>query len=158
MIALTDDPAAASTQLDALVDALARAAGTSLTVERDGAVTRLTGGGMPVVEINVGDGAVTITVGNGEAARLAAIVPATSLAADARPADAVAALGGAATDPTVWLDLAGIVDAVAAQLPDGDALSPERMVLANFEPLDHLVAVTRTQAGITVTRMDLVVR
>ncbi len=80
MIALTDDPAAASAQLDALVDALARAAGSSLAVERDGAVTRLTGGGMPVVEIAVGDDAVTITVGSGEAARLAAVGPAGSLA------------------------------------------------------------------------------
>ena len=147
MIALTDDPAGASAQLDALIDALAKAAGPSLAVERDGALTRLTGSGMPTIEIAVGDDAVTITVGSGEAARLAAVEPASSLAGEARPAAAMAALGGAVTDPSVWLDLAGIVDAVTAQLPDGDALSPERMVIANIEPLDHLVAVTRTRAG-----------
>ncbi len=70
----------------------------------------------------------------------------------------MSALGGSATDPSVWLDLAGIVDLVTEQLPDGDVLSPERMVLANLEPLDHLVAVTRVEDGITITRMDLVVR
>ena len=158
MIALTDDPAAASAQLDALIDALAKAAGSSLAVERDGAVTQLVGSGMPPIEILVGDDAVTITVGSGEAARVAAVTPESSLSGEARPASAIAALGGAATDPSVWLDLAGIVDAVAAQLPDGDALSPERMVIANFEPLDHMVAVTRVEDGLTITRMDLVVR
>jgi hypothetical protein len=158
MIALTDDPAAASAQLDALVDAVADIAGASIEVERDGSLTQLTGNGMPIVEIVVGDDAVTITVGAGEAARLAAVERGTSLAGEARPSTAMAALGGAATDPSVWLDLAGIVDTVTAQLPAGDALSPERMVIANLEPLDHLVAVTRTVGGITVTRIDIVVR
>ncbi|MEO8245749.1 MAG: DUF3352 domain-containing protein [Chloroflexota bacterium] len=158
VIALTDDPAGATAQLDALVDALASAAGASIRVERDGAVTQLIGSGMPTVEIAVSDDAVTITVGSGEATRLAAVEPATSLAGEDRPAAAMAALGGAATDPAVWLDLAGIIDAVTEQLPEGDALSPERMVIANLEPLDHAVAVTRIEDGITITRMDLVVR
>ena len=158
MIALTDDPAAASAQIDALVDALAGMAGASIHVERNGAVTRLIGSGMPIVEIAVGDDAVTITVGSGETGRLAAVEPASSLAGEDRPAAAIAALGGAATDPSVWLDLAGIIDTVAGQLPQGDGLSPERMVMANLEPLDHLVAVTRVVDGITITCMELVVR
>jgi hypothetical protein len=158
LVALTDDPAAAATQLDALVDALAEAAGPSLQVVRDGSLTQLNGDGMPPIEIAIGDDAVTITVGDGEAARLAAVEPATSLAGEPRPAAALAKVGGAATDPWVWLDLAGIVDAVAAQLPQANGLSPERMVIANLEPLDHLVAVMRNADGITITHLDLVVR
>lgn len=158
MILLTSDAAAAEAQVRALVDALEDAAsGSQVTIERDGAVTRIVGDGMPPVEIAVGDDAVTLTVGGGEAARLAAVDATTSLGGDARFGGAVSAIGGTATDATAWLDLAGILEAVRAAM-GADAGFEAGMMLANLEPLDHVVSATRLVDGIVISRVDLVLR
>jgi hypothetical protein len=154
MIALTEDPTAAGEQISALVDAFEDVAGDSVTVERDGGVTRFIAGDGPEMEIAVGDGAVTFTVGDGEAARLAAIDASSSLGGEDRYTGAIASVGGSATDASVWLDLAGIVEAVAASAEGFEA----SMILANLEPLDHVVSATRVENGIAISRIDLVLR
>lgn len=156
MIALTTDPAAAGAQIDALVDALEEAAAGLLTVERAGGITRIVGEGMPPVEIAVGD-VVALTVGEGEAARLASIDVATSLAGEARFGGAISAVGGSATDPAFWVDLAGIVEAVRGAVGLDGGLEAG-MILANLEPLDHVASATRVQDGIVISRVDLVLR
>ena len=157
MIALTNNPAAAAEQIDALVDALEDLAAGSVSVERVGAVTRIIGEGAPEVEIAVGDDAVSFTVGDGEAARLAAVDASSSLAGGDRFTGAIASVGGSATDASIWLDLAGIVDNVAKTMAP-EAGFEASMVLANLEPLDHVVSATRVEDGIAISRIDFVLR
>jgi hypothetical protein len=157
MIALTDDPVAAGAQIDALVDAFEEAAAGSVSVEREGGVTRIISSGVPEVEIAVGDDAVSITIGDGEAARLAAVDASSSLAGSDRFTGALASVGGSATDASVWLDLAGIVDGVVETMGQAGGLEAS-MILANLEPLDHVVSATRVENGIAISRIDLVLR
>lgn len=157
MIALTADPAAAATQVDALVDALEDAAAGAISVEREGNVTRITAPDGPEVVISVGDDAVSLTVGDGEAERLAAVDAASSLAGSARYTGAIASVGGSATDASVWIDLAGIVDGVAGTM-GADAGFEASMILANLEPLDHIASVTRVENGLAISRLEFVLR
>ncbi len=157
VVMLTADPAAAREQVEQLVDAAERTAAGGLTVERQDDVTRLVGAGTPGFEIGYADDAVTFSVGTGSATNLAAIEPASSLGGDHRFTAAVDAVAGTPESTAAWVDLAGIVDAVAAAM--GAANDPTAlMVLANLDPLDHVVGASHDTDGITVSRLDLVVR
>lgn len=161
LIALTNDAAAARSQVDALVEALVGEAGSQVTVETDSIgdaeVTRLVGGGgMPPVEIAIGRESVSITFGEGVAANLAELEAPGSLAGVDRFTDAIGSVGGDATSAAAWIDLAGIVDAIAASMPEQSTMS--MMVLGNLEPLDFIVGASHEEDGLTVSRTDIVVR
>ena len=168
LVLLTADPSAAGVQLAKLTDALVRMAhdeGTQLVVRHHEA------GGVPVTTIEapalsnsptvafaVGDDAVMITVGDASAPdALIGLAAGSSLASSSRFMTAVATVGGGATAPTAYLDLAGIVAAVAAQIPPeaGPSSTPSSTDLA---PLDHVAAGVRVEGGVLVQRMELVLR
>ena len=159
LVALTDDAPAARSQIDALVGALVRAAGSELSVETetvDGAeVTRLAGAhGMPPIEIAVGDDRVTLTVGESDG--LGELDVAASLGSVDRFADGIGSVGGNATSPALWIDLAGILDAVADSIPEQSTIM--MMALGNFEPFDFVASATHEEGGLSISRTDIAVR
>lgn len=159
LVALTNDASAARNQIDALVGALVREAGSDLSVETEtvggAAVTRLVGGhGMPPVEIVVGDHSVSLSVGEGIA--LGKLDVAASLGLVDRFAEGIGSVGGDARSPAVWVDLAGILDAVADSMPEQSTMM--MMVLGNFEPFDFIAGATHQEGGLSISRTDIAVR
>ncbi len=169
VVILTSDRAAAKDQVDRLVHALitvAASSGTDLSVTSEQVngvpVTRITGpvaqGGTPVIEIAVTADSVVMTVGAGSAARVIGLDAGASLGASTRFASAIQAVGGSATTPSLFIDLAGIVTAVASQVPADAASSFDMFVRPNLAPVDHLAAAAHVENGLLVSRMDLVLR
>jgi hypothetical protein len=169
LVLLTADPAAATAQLDKLTDAvvgLAHDGGTQLVVAHHDAngvpVTTIDVPGMadgPTVAFAVADDAVIITVGDPSAPdRLLGLDPGSSLASSSRFMAAAAAVGGGDTAPTTYLDLAGILSAVAAQIPADARSEFDMFIRPNLAPLDHVVAGTHVEAGVLVQRVELVLK
>lgn len=161
LVAMTHDPAAARAQIDAMVEALVDEVGSNVAVETEMLagveVTRLVGAhGEPPVEIAVGTDSVTLTVGEGASSGLAELDPAGSLGRAERFTAAVGSVGGDATSPAVWIDLAGIVDAFADSMPEQSTLM--MMVLGNLEPFDFIVSATHEEGGLSISRTDIAVR
>ena len=169
-VLLTDDPAAARSQLEHLTDALVRLAhdsGTQVVVEKhtgDGEeVTTIAfpGGsdGAPRLAYAVTDDAAFITVGDAAAPdRLMAVDGSGSLASSSRFMTAVGSVGGGGTAPTTYIDLAGILAAVAAQIPADERSGFDTFIRPNLAPLDHVAAGSHVEAGVLVQRMELVLR
>lgn len=169
LVLLTADPAAATNQLDKLTDAvvrLAHDAGTQLVVsQRDAGgvpITTLAAPAMsdsPTVAFAVVDDAVIITVGDASAPdRLLGLEAGSSLATSSRFMTAVAAVGGGDRAPTAYVDLAGLVSAIAAQIPAEARSDFDMFIRPNVAPLDHVAAGSRVDAGVLVQRMELVLR
>ncbi len=170
LVLLTADPAAATNQLDKLTDAvvrLAHDAGTQLVVSHRDAggipITTLAAPAMmsdsPTVAFAVVDDAVIITVGEGSAPdRLLGLEAGSSLATSSRFMTAVAAVGGGDRAPTAYVDLAGLVSAIAAQIPAEARSDFDMFIRPNVAALDHVAAGSRVDAGVLVQRMELVLR
>jgi hypothetical protein len=169
LVLLTADPAAATEQLDKLTDAvvsLAHDGGTQLLVAHHDAngvpVTTIDVPGTadgPTVAFAVADDAVIITLGDPSAPdRLLGLDPGSSLATSSRFMTAVAAVGGGDTAPTMYVDLAGIVSAVAGNVPADARSDFDMFIRPNLAPLDHVAAGTHVEAGVLVQRMELVLR
>ena len=65
-------------------------------------------------------------------------------------------VGGDARSPAVWVDLAGILDAVADSMPEQSTMM--MMVLGNFEPFDFIAGATHQEGGLSISRTDIAVR
>jgi uncharacterized protein DUF3352 len=168
LVMLTSDPTAARDQVGQLLHALvvsAAASGTELVLtdeDVDGAtITRITASGAadaPAVEVAVTEDSVLLTLGAGSAARLIGLDAADSLDASPRFGTAIQAVGGSATTPSVFVDLAGILAALERQIPDDARSTFDMFVHPNLAPLDHVAAASHVEGGLYVQRVDLVLK
>jgi hypothetical protein len=168
VVILTADPAAARLQVDRLMDALVASAASSgsdlvVTDENvDGAtVTRITepsDDSAPVVEVAITDDSVNVTFGAGSAARLIRLAATDSLGASPRFGTAIQAVGGTATSPSAFVDLAGILAAVASQIPADASSTFDMFVRPNLAPFDYVASASHVEGGLLVQRADLVLR
>jgi hypothetical protein len=98
------------------------------------------------------DDRVLIGVGDIFVRRVLGLAEGDSLATQARFTDAVAGLGGSSNAGVVWLDIAGLSDALVAvmgPMPGADE------ALGWLEPLDSFVSVTRLEGDVLVQRAAL---
>ena len=173
-----DDPEAASQRLDQLRSLLQLAIRTNpsgITVEqRDVGGVEVTairvdpagsagswgmlGGSEAIVEYALDGDTVLLGAGDTFVEASLNVDPAQSLAANERYTRAVQRFGGTDNASVLFLDLAGIREAVLAAVP-ADALADPAAtpVIANLEPLDYVVMVAREDGGLVVTRFGLVV-
>ncbi len=118
--------------------------------------------GMPtfgglVVEYAVTDDRAVVGFGDAFVRRALALGAGEALAAEARYADAVEEFGGAENAGVVWLDFAGVREAVEDALgPLIEAGDPEGMYASEIRPwllpLDRFVSVTRVDGDVTIQR------
>jgi len=100
------------------------------------------------------DDRVLIGVGDTFVRRVLGLAEGDSLAAQARFSDAVAGLGGSSNAGVVWVDMAGLSDAlvtVMGPMPGADE------ALDWLAPLDSFVSVTRLEGDVLVQRAALLV-
>lgn len=83
--------------------------------------------------------------------------PADSLAASDRFDTALDRFGGSDNAGAFYLDLAGLVDAVQAEMPPEATMGMDE-VWTNLAPLDYLAGVNRVEGDRVVSRMGLVLR
>jgi hypothetical protein len=106
---------------------------------------------------------VVVGVGDRFVGRVLELDAGTSLAADARYADAVASLGGPSTVGTTWIDIAGIVETTRPLLSelgvqmDGVEVGGEDP-FTWLEPIDRLVTVGKLDGDVLVQRSVLFIR
>jgi hypothetical protein len=116
------------------------------------------GGSEAIVEYAMDGDTVLLGVGDRFVETSLNVDPAHSLAASERYTSAVQRFGGADNASVLFVDLAGIREAVLAAVPaealNDPAASP---VIANLEPLDYVVMVVREDGGLVVSRFGLVV-
>lgn len=100
------------------------------------------------------DDRVLIGVGDTFVRRVLGLAEGDSLASQARFTDAVAGLGGNSNAGVLWIDVAGLSDALVAvmgPMPGADE------ALGWLEPLDSFVSVTRLEGDVLVQRAALLV-
>jgi hypothetical protein len=160
-------------QLRGLIELGAQQSGTQVRVTTDTvegvevttirAATGMSGDAGPsvpevVAQYAIKDGTVLIGFGDQFVARSLGLAGGDSLAESQRFTTAVARFGGDDNAGVVFLDLAGVRQAVeqaaGAMLPAeyGQQIKP------NVEPLDYLVNVTRVEGNVVVSRGGLVLR
>lgn len=91
------------------------------------------------ISFAIRDGFLRLGVGKDAARQLLDLDPANSLARAVRFSEALTAAGGPATSGVVYLDMAGIRDAIVAQLPPDDRTRYDAEFAPYLEPLDVLI-------------------
>jgi hypothetical protein len=173
ILAVPDDMDAAEHRLDQLTSFATLAAidpGSGITVASEdvGGVTVTTigwagaaelEGALPVeagsltVELAVTEDRVLIGIGDGFVRPVLGLADGSSLADQARFTDAVSALGGSNNAGVLWIDIAGLHEAV------GDVLGPMMPAAEGaddwFGPLDAFISVTRLDGEVLLQRAAL---
>ena len=178
-VLVADDPDAAERRLDqlaAFAELGAVEGGIGVTVEEaqvgDASVTTLCWRDPGAVDLELpiapevclqwavpGD-RVLIGVGETFVGRALALDSGSSLAAQARFSSAVAEMGGSSNAGMTWVDLAGAMAAVEAQLGTIDEMfgTPDvSEAMAWLDPLDQVISVSRLDGDLLVQRAALIV-
>ena len=101
-----------------------------------------------------------IGVGETFVGRALALDSGSSLAAQARFSSAVAEMGGSTNAGMTWVDLAGAMAAVEAQLGTIDEMfgTPDvSEAMAWLDPLDQVISVSRLDGDLLVQRAAIIV-